>query len=506
MNKFLSASLILVYTSIILTYLLLNKNVTYTLPILILLSIMTIRKGISSLLSSLALGPTIHIIYNNFLGGYYTFLSVPISLLAIHGSIIELNLSYEHIPRFRRLGFTCVLILSAFIISLIFLIFDIKIIALSTTYVAYLIAFFQYTTHNLDKLSIQFPNKILGIRDELHEYSFKVLNKGHIDVGILMPNVEDSSYILTLSPSSAIVESGKYINGKIKLHSSKIGKYTSTLTILIYDTKGLIIKKYSIKTDIIIKPKLTIAIERARRLLASLGVGSEIAEEMVMPVLYGQTKSRTGEFIGCREYTPGDDPKAIHIKKSVEKQKLIIKEFEQIGIAPIFIMVDVGVSTPEELDEVLYNTIQVIIHFILNRRVNVGMVVYNDEGYLIKMPNINPLHLLKKFIVMIDQFSPISKAYKFNLDQQMIFQIKYSNTELAKIHMKFLLNRFIRSLLYDILVWISNTSEKYTEIYVVKSGGKYLPLYPIFKLYGENLGHRITIIDKSFMKKILVYS
>ena len=72
--------------------------------------------------------------------------------------------------------------------------------------------------------------------------------------------------------------------------------------------------------------------------------------------------------------------------------------------------------------------------------------------------------------------------------------------------MKFLLNRFIRSLLYDILVWISNTSEKYTEIYVVKSGGKYLPLYPIFKLYGENLGHRITIIDKSFMKKILVYS
>jgi len=506
MNKPLIASHFLTYISIAITYLLFDKNVVYTLPILIVLSVIAVRRSVYRLLSSLVLGPALYLIYSNFLGSYYVFSSIPISLLAIHGSINEINVKYPRIISFQRLGFTSILVISASVTSLVLLIFDVKAVILTAAHVTYLVTLVHYTTRNLGKVSIHIPDRILGIRDDLHEYSFKILNRGRINIGILIPSIEESSYAISLSPSYIILKSGDRLSGKIILRSSKIGRYTCTINIFIYDTRGLAIKRDAIKVDIIIKPKLTIAIERARRLLMSLGVGPEVSEEIVSPILYGQIKSRSGEFIGCREYIPGDDPRAIHIKKSVEKQKLIVKEYEQVGTAPIFIIVDVGVSTPEELDEVLYNTIQVIIYFILNRRMKVSIVVYNDKGYLVRVPGINPVHLLKKFITMIDRFSPANITYKFDLDERVIAQIRYSNTDLAKIHMKFLLNRFVKSILYDVLVWVNNTFEEYAEIYVIKSGGRYLPLYPIFKLYCENLGHRVTIIDRSFTKKLLVYS
>lgn len=503
MNLALLIAYLLSYLSIIPIYLIYNIKVIYVLPVLIFISLVSFRSKLYRFIMSIALGIALFIIYTIFIGTSYGLFAVPIAILSLHGGIRTLNVNYPYRFMFYGLGPTSLTILFASIMFLSWGFVDINVIFLSLAYITYLILMIFIIRKALKNTVINIPTEINVIRDEQNEYTYRIVNHSKLAVRVSIKGEKNIPFNMRVSPETAEITPRSLISGKLTVLGLKIGKYLGELSIFIYDTKGLYIYKDHIHLSVVIKPKLTLAIERARRLISELGLGPEVSEEVAMVTVYGPHRSDvTGEFSGCREYIPGDDPKSIYNKKSVEKHKLIVKEYEKLGVAPTLLFIDVGVGTPEDLDEVLYNALQILMFLIINGRLNAGMIIYDDKDFIIKFPYVSPIFLLKKFLVMIDKFSPINKIYHFDLDDVPITTIISSKTTLAKAHIKFLNYRFMRSILHNSLVWINDVLRRYSEIYVVRSSSRYMPFYPLLKLYGEKMGHRVNIVDKQFLEKI----
>lgn len=174
------------------------------------------------------------------------------------------------------------------------------------------------------------------------------------------------------------------------------------------DLARLFIKPLRITLRVI--PKYTIVSKRARDLLARYihEVGMPIIfytripmEHRVSrtPALYWTTPYRVyqmfeevigrtlrDEYVGAREYVPGDSPKDIHWKKSISLGKLVVKEYGASSTVeasyPVIVVADWMATNPVELDMLIEMTYWVL----LSNRASKILLLKTPSGglYLVK--------------------------------------------------------------------------------------------------------------------------
>ncbi len=173
-------------------------------------------------------------------------------------------------------------------------------------------------------------------------------------------------------------------------------------------------------------------------------------------------KSIRGEFYGVKDYTPGDDIRSIHWKKSISKNKLVVREFvksphEEAIERPQsidLILCDLRSTLPEELSTLVQATISMLL---LSRSNRVSLILVLPERVFEVQGG--PFDVLRWFIdrMLRENIEPL---YRYRsrgqeLDSQVI-------QEFFKVYRENGLKDFVES--------IDEFTEIFTD-YIVKSMG-----------------------------------
>ena len=118
-------------------------------------------------------------------------------------------------------------------------------------------------------------------------------------------------------------------------------------------------------------------------------------------------RSRTGEYIGSRDYVAGDRLKDIHWKKSISKSSLIVKEFGVSGIwefpsklrtlEPI-VIIDLFATNPRELDRLVFKLLSIYLSIVRRSPIIKSVLIIVTPNFLlaIKGKSVDILYNLYK--------------------------------------------------------------------------------------------------------------
>ncbi|WP_428723986.1 DUF58 domain-containing protein [Thermogladius sp.] len=154
-----------------------------------------------------------------------------------------------------------------------------------------------------------------------------------------------------------------------------------------------------------------------------------------------------GEYIGCRDYIPGDPPRRIHWKKSASKGKLVVKEFSRGdgggvagGSGGLLIVADWVASNYEELDSLVLTTLSLVWYV---KDVKESLYIYlrtpSLREYFISG---SPLESLAGLISVLRSeelslnwdFSPVNSSYKMVADKMMTLEEPFLVVFLRELH------------------------------------------------------------------------
>ena len=177
-------------------------------------------------------------------------------------------------------------------------------------------------------------------------------------------------------------------------------------------------------------------------------------------------------------------------------QKLIIKEYEASGFKNIYLIADVSVGRPEDLDEVLYNTVSLLINYLIYGIRNIGLIIFNSKEIILKFPLLNPVHILKKIIEYSDKFRVDKAYYKFILEKPKISYLLGKDDELAKIEYLLIDESYRESILAYIYDSLINLVKYPSMMILITSNSKYRNLYPLFEYRLKKIGHEVREFKK----------
>lgn len=428
---------------------------------------------------------------------YIYLASVPLVLLSIEASFKEGDNSFIRDIEFRSIGTSTIYLLSIIFMVSFLSIFKVQLMAYSITSILYIIVKDYRIYRDIDDIQNNFKDKYIIVRDHQSDYLIKFLNKGKFIWKISIKYKEISEYKLIIKPDNFILKPNTDINVKLIINGYKIGNYKGEIEVRLIDSDKFIDKKLLYNIDITIKPKLDVAIAAGRRIIEAYGAGGE---EYTVESIY-KSKSRLGEFLGVRMFIPGDDPKHIHFKKSVEHQKLIIKEYEASGFKNVYLIVDISVGRPEDLDDVLYNAVSLLINYLIYGIRDIGLIIFNSKEIILKFPLLNPAYILKKILEYSDKFRVDEKYYKFILEKPEINCI-LRDDELARIEYLLIDESYRKSILAHIHDSIIKLVRYPSMMVLITSNSEYRNLYPLFEYRLKKIGHEIREFKKGMRLEI----
>jgi len=156
----------------------------------------------------------------------------------------------------------------------------------------------------------------------------------------------------------------------------------------------------------------------------------------------------------------------------------------------IYLISDLTVGNAEDLDTVLYNTVSLLINYLVHGIGNIGLIIFNSKDVLLSFPPTNPIYLLKKILEYSDKFMVYGRNYNFILDEPDINLI-IGKGELAEIEYLLLYESYRNSILSHVNNILLKLAINPSSMILIKSNSGNRNLYPIFKYSLRKLGHDI---------------
>ena len=355
-------------------------------------------------------------------------------------------------------------------------------------YLVYSLIKFRRESRNI---TINIKDRYVVIREKRAVYPLYIENQGGSTWILSVESTSSNKFRVNVIPNRVTVQSNESMKIDMRIEGSLIGIHDSTMEIYIYDTRGLSRFKIIKSFKIVVKPKLSISIEIVKRFLEVYG-GRGGLEEYSYIEGY-MTKSRIGLFFGVRPYSMGDEARIIHLKKSVEHQKLISKEYESVGIKSSIILADISVGTPEDLDDVLNDTIEILISYFTAGFNNIGILMYSSRNVILSAPPTNPLIILKMIIKNLDKLELESSSYRYILDEPNIFDLNRFKEGPPKIEIDILKREFKSNILWNVNKTLSDIARYPSRIILIYSNSLLRNLYPLLKYNLEKYGHEVIV-------------
>jgi len=158
--------------------------------------------------------------------------------------------------------------------------------------------------------------------------------------------------------------------------------------------------------------------------------------------------SRTGEYIGSRDYVSGDRLRDIHWKKSISKSTLVIKEYgassieefpsKSYALEPI-VIIDLFASNPKELDKLIFKLLSIYLNIVRKSPIIRSILIIVTPNFIlgIKGKSIDILYNLYKSLekslpYIMFSYESISEYLKPEIIEELI-SAKYKPRPLATL-------------------------------------------------------------------------
>ncbi len=231
-----------------------------------------------------------------------------------------------------------------------------------------LVLLIVYVFVSLTKLKISFTSQITLYKGMRRNFEIEFYNKGFIKVRVVVLRLSIQSPIVKVYPrlNEVVVSPNESSKLSILVNATSIGNVDVKVYLLLKDMLGLLVLTRGLDLNIRVLPRSTMIYEGIRRALK--GVLGEVGATGRGLVSLGQLViKKLAEFYGAREYVPGDPPSLIYWKKSLKHHRLIVKDLRGAGGAEIVIIVDLASSSIDELDDLVYKLLSILLYLSATR-------------------------------------------------------------------------------------------------------------------------------------------
>ena len=435
------------------------------------------------------------------------FLLDVILAIIFYFDAIDINISNKYISRgFWRFGYTGTIFLSSsFILLVIGFFIPIYLYIFLLLILLNLINSIRIERGIFYGFKTLYSDEVSCYRDESEKFIVRVENKSKHKITVNYLDSDDKFRIMC-SVASFTLSPGEYKNMKCRVYGYRSGNYKYSFKLGIMDSSELIYRNIEYKVSVTVYPKVSKASHVARILLSrgDFRHREELIEYLtgsggytsLYTVLHGVSKNYQGEYDGCREFFQGDDTKYIHVKKSIEKGKLIIKEFIGSGTLLPTISVDISTYSPDELDDILYDTLILLISSILMNISSISLVIYNSRKIIYRASPKDVMLVLKEVLEALPNIS-LEHIYDHPiLDPPQIDLLSSLKDSYASLEYEILKMRFKETILYDLLIWLSNLKPRSNEIIVLTRNSYLVNYYPMLKYYSDKLGFKLSFFER----------
>jgi len=362
-------------------------------------------------------------------------------------------------------------------------------------YALYAVASSKAALGRLGRVGISVPPRLELVRGERRPLEIKVENPLDAGVWLSVSVSGGDGYRVSPCSSRAAVAPGSSARIDFDVSAVGIGSHGCRVEVSLGDVGGLAVLRRSLAVEIVVRPRLALLERIAYRLLEAAGAGAmEYGEQVSFQRFTLLNTDKVGEFVGCRDYLPGDSPRGIDIKKSVSRGKLIVREYEGSGPAAAYVLADLSVNTPEDLDTVLSGLIAVLIRMVMEGRLNVGVAMFNSSGYVCRIKPTSPLLALRKVLSMIGSVKPEPVQFKYDMSPPSVESLIESRSEYARAELEILARRLAGSIVHDAIRWIESQATTPVDIYLVWSGSRNAPIYSLVRYIESRKGHRVFFV------------
>lgn len=168
----------------------------------------------------------------------------------------------------------------------------------------------------------------------------------------------------------------KSITLTLRIRKDKLGNHVEKVELLVSGKRKVIAVVRTVLIDVKVVPRLPEALRAIRRIALRLSEIEDVREALESGAKINAASR--GAVYSLREYLPGDNPRDIQFKKSVSRQRLVVKEYsvqhrawidlaEKITEQPVTNIVfyaDLTARTPEELDTLGYKALGIFARMI----------------------------------------------------------------------------------------------------------------------------------------------
>lgn len=489
MNKY--KVLTLLYVFIINGYsILIDNTLLWIAPALLLSIIIYLRAKdpILLLAAPISISLITILIVSHALGSSYLILIPPLIILSIESCILDnTNLEVTGLM-IGSLRDTSIYLLTISTIVLILSILSHVLLVFPATISLYLITKKILYGRRVRGIKIKNNSRYIVIRGNRSIYKLSIVNESGMDWWL---NIRDSmveAYNVRVRPGRLLIRAGGLYESTMYIEGILIGSYETSIDVYIMDKYGFFTFRRRINYRLIVKPKLAASLALARELLEAFGGRGEL--EAPTYIESRNVKGRSGIFFGVREFIQGDESRRIHFKKSVEHQELVVKEYEAAGPEALIILVDVSVSTPEDMDDVLDKAVNLLINFFMLGLNDIGIIVYDSNRIMLSTPPTSPLVSLRMLISRLGEIEPEKSRYSFILDEPDIESLTRSRYKWAGIELEFLRRRLSSTILNEVIERVVAMNPYPARVVIITRNSRFKHLYPLFRYSLELAGMR----------------
>jgi uncharacterized protein (DUF58 family) len=195
-----------------------------------------------------------------------------------------------------------------------------------------------------------------------------------------------------LSPSSA----GTPIDATYRVSTTRRGRHElGPLLAIVTDPLGLARRAWQVVdvTDIIVRPRVHAVLSPRR---AGGGDQDPRAEGARVPAF-----EPAGEFLGLRDYEPGDDPRRVHWRSSARLGELVVRQDEAAAPGRVVLLLDTRPSAHDEASfEVAVEAIASLA--VRLREVHAPVEVVTTAGEVLGRPGPGTLELLLDRLAVVE--------------------------------------------------------------------------------------------------------
>lgn len=422
---------------------------------------------------------------------------IPLSILALEGSFrADTSPNLESLG-YRSLNTSSIFLLLLFVVLLIFSSIRFELLIIASAIPIYLLLKYIGLKRRIRRKFQVTHNQIYNvIRNRQVEYRWGFTNQSDSTLLVELPNIAGEGYQHGWRPNKIILKPNSNVKVSIYLDGYLIGSYNVYACILIEDSTRLFRFSRIIEYQLNVKPKLETKLMVARGLLQELGGKGGQSSEMYFEAVFN--KARSGLFLGVRHYTPGDTLRDIHFKKSVEHHTLITKEYEYTSLFKPILLVDVSTSSYEDLDDVLSDTIDILMGCVRLGLHDMGLVMYDSNRILIYSIYSNPVSLLMKAIEIINLLRPDSLKYDYILDEPRLYE---TDVFYFQILYRYYISRLKSTIIGSVISRLLEEVDKESRIVFIKYGSRFRNFYGLVEEVLVRSG--FGVLDLSRDKSVL---